>query len=186
MAMPIPIPQPAAPRYTVDDIASWPDDGNRYELLDGVLLVTPSPGLPHQLAATEIARLLAQTLEPFPAVRVCAPGVIVRRPDTELQPDVLVLELPVGAFRWERVRRHLLAVEVISRSTRVYDRDYKRPAYLTLGVEEVWRVDLDRRMVLVSRPGLAADQPVRDVLSWNPGGTGQTFAFDVAALLRGL
>lgn len=40
----MPIRQVTAPRYTVDEIESWPDDGDRYELLDGVLLVTPSPG----------------------------------------------------------------------------------------------------------------------------------------------
>ncbi len=76
MAMPIQSPGIAAPRYTVDEIESWPDDGNRYELLDGVLLVTPSPGPTHQLVATEIAHVLAGLLEPWPHLRVSAP----RRP----------------------------------------------------------------------------------------------------------
>ena len=64
--MSMPIRSIAAPRYTVDEIESWPDDGNRYELLDGVLLVTPSPNPTHQLVATEIARILSEFLEPWP------------------------------------------------------------------------------------------------------------------------
>src|SRR5947207_577039 len=83
----MPIPPIAAPRYTVDEIESWPDDGNRYELLDGVLLVTPSPSLTHQLVATEIARILGELVEPWPELRVSAPGAIIIRPKTELQPD---------------------------------------------------------------------------------------------------
>lgn len=38
----------AARRYTVDEVLAFPDDGNRYELVDGELLVTPAPSLPHQ------------------------------------------------------------------------------------------------------------------------------------------
>src|ERR1043166_1920304 len=183
MAMPIPI---AAPRYTVDEIESWPDDGNRYELLDGVLLVTPSPNLTHQLVATEIAGILLEFLAPWPELRVCAPGVIVVRPKTALQPDVLVLRRPAGRSKWEEVRQHLLAVEVMSRSTRVYDRDYKRPAYLALGVEEVWRVDPDEKVAYVSRAGSAPDQPCRDVLSWSPSGTDATLTLPLSRIFRGI
>lgn len=94
------IDQLSAPRYTVDEIDSWPD--NRYELLDGVLLVTPAPGPPHQLVATEIAHILAGLLEPWPSLRVAAPGVIVLRPRTQLIPDVLVFERPPcrDQLRW--------------------------------------------------------------------------------------
>ena len=44
-----------APRYTVDDLEQFPEDGNRYELLDGVLLVTPAPRQVHQIVASRLA-----------------------------------------------------------------------------------------------------------------------------------
>ncbi len=135
MAMPITIP-----RYIVDEIESWPDDGNRYEALDGVLLVTPSPEAPHQFVTTPIAVALARFVAEWPDIQVASPGVIMVRPKIELQPDFLVLRRPPGETRWEEVTEHPLAVEVQSPSTKIYDRDFKRPAYLSLGVKEVWRV----------------------------------------------
>ena len=50
MAMP-----DTARRYTVDEVLAFPDDGNRYELVDGELLVTPAPSMPHQLVLGELA-----------------------------------------------------------------------------------------------------------------------------------
>ena len=181
MAMPISIP-----RYTVDEIESWPEDGNRYELLDGVLLVTPSPGAPHQLVATRITVALAGFVTEWPDVNVASPGVIIVRPKVELQPDVLVFRKPRGETRWEKFTEHLLAVEVQSPSTKVYDRDYKRSAYLSLGVKEVWRVDLDREIVFVSKLGGAVDQPHAEMIRWEPPGLGRTFTLEVRHLFRDL
>lgn len=181
MAMPITIP-----RYTVDEIESWPDDGNRYELLDGVLLVTPSPGAPHQFVTTRIAGALLGFVTEWPDLQVASPGVIMVRPKIELQPDVLVLRRPPGEVRWDKFTEHLLAVEVQSPSTKIYDRDYKRPAYLSLGVKEVWRVDLDRELVFVSKPGGPFDQPHDGEIRWEPPGLGRTFTLSLSQIFRDL
>jgi Uma2 family endonuclease len=95
MAMPI-----SVPTYTVDDLDRFPDDGNRYELLDGVLLVTPSPGMPHQVATTRLAALLSNLLEPRPEILVASPGVIILPPKTQLEPVILVFRAPTGSHRW--------------------------------------------------------------------------------------
>ena len=50
---------PRSGEWTVDDLATLPDDGLQYELLDGVLLVSPAPRLPHQRAAGRLDVLLA-------------------------------------------------------------------------------------------------------------------------------
>ena len=181
MAMPI-----SVPTYTVDDLDRFPDDGNRYELLAGVLLVTPSPGMPHQVATLRLAALLTNLLQPWPEILVTSPGVIIHRPKTQLEPDILVFRSPKGGHRWEAVVDHFLAVGTLSPSTGVYDREFKRPAYLELGVHEVWRVDGDDRAILVSRPGEAHDRPYRDQLQWSPRGLGQTFVIDIEPLFRGL
>ena len=55
MAMPV-----SVHRFTVDEVDAIPDDGNRHELLDGVLLVTPAPGLPHQTVAMRLAVVLGR------------------------------------------------------------------------------------------------------------------------------
>lgn len=150
MAMPV-----SVPLYSVEDLEEFPDDGNRYELLDGVLIVTPAPNQAHQIiAARLIARLSAQFNDSAGA-RVVGPGVVPRPPRTQLEPDVLVYPArwPINS-PWTRITDHWLAVEIFSPSSKIYDRDFKRSAYFALGVHEVWLVDADERMIEVSRlPG---------------------------------
>jgi Uma2 family endonuclease len=57
MVMPLPVP-----RLTIDMLDDFPDDGTRYELLEGMLLVTPAPSFAHQLVATRLATTLTNAL----------------------------------------------------------------------------------------------------------------------------
>ncbi|MFN0181068.1 MAG: Uma2 family endonuclease [Gemmatimonadales bacterium] len=172
-------------RYTVDEIESWPDDGNRYELLDGFLLVTPGPASPHQVVATRIAAFLVQRLGGFPDLWVSAPGAIIRRPKTSLIPDVLVFRAAGPPPKWEQVREHLLAVEVESPSTKRYDKDFKGPAYVTLGVAEVWRVVTDDRAIWVS-DGAGEERCHRTPFYWAPPGLDRSFLVPLVDFFRGL
>jgi Uma2 family endonuclease len=161
MAMPLSIP-----RYTLDDLEAFPDDGQRYELLGGVLLVTPAPVPAHQVVGTRIAAALSAALAGADGLHVACPGAVYAPPDTGLEPDLLVFGARAGLPKsWLEVREWWLAVEVFSPSSRIYDRDFKRDAYLTLGVREVWLVDLEARTVFVSTPD-ARDVPVTDLLRW--------------------
>lgn len=181
MAMPITVPS-----YTVDDLDAFPDDGNRYEVLDGHLLVSPGPGLPHQVVTGRLMIRLGELLRPWPEILVTTPGTVLHRPLTRLEPDILVFGAPRGERTWDGVEHLLLAVETTSPSTRVYDRDFKRPAYLALGVAEVWRVDLDRACILVSRPGEPADQAHLDRVVWVPPGLGVSLVVEIPPLFEGL
>jgi Uma2 family endonuclease len=157
------------PLYTVDDLARFPQDGNRYELLDGVLLVTPAPAAVHQLVASRIQVRLATTLDQ--QAHVVGPGAIVRRPRTQLEPDVLVYPSRFSPRDdWPKITEHWLAVEVLSRASRVYDREFKRDAYVALGVREVWLVDWRARLVEMSQaPGDL--RMARDAIQWlSPAG----------------
>jgi Uma2 family endonuclease len=180
MAMPAALRQ-----FTVDELDAFPDDGNRYELLHGVLLVTPQAGLSHQTVATMLAGTLVPFLRDEPGVQVWAPGVIQIRPSIHLEPDILVGRMPAKVARWEAVRDHWLAVEVSGTGSRVYDRDYKRDGYLEVGVAEVWLVDLDLERVFVSRPGSVKDVPHETDLTWRSP-AGRELRLDVAALFRGV
>ena len=178
MAMPV-----SVRRFTVDEVDAFPHDGNRYEVLDGVLLVTPAPGLPHQTVAMRIAARLSALLEPEPDAWIWGPGVLVFRPFVKLEPDILVGRRPAGKPRWENVQEHWLAVEVSGVGSRIYDRDYKRDGYLDLGVHEVWLVDLGAKTVFVSRRGGPKDVPCDHDLVWRSPG-GRVLEIDVAALFR--
>ncbi|MDB4889971.1 MAG: hypothetical protein JWL61_1826 [Gemmatimonadetes bacterium] len=114
------------PLYTVDDLDHFPDDGNRYELLDGVLLVTP----------------LASQL-------------------------------------------HQVIVEIFSPSSKIYDRDFKRGAYLTLGVRKVWLVDADEREIQVSRAD-GVVETLRDRLRWTVPETDRDVVIELDELFNGL
>lgn len=156
----------AIPRYTIEDLESFPDDGNRYELLDGILLVTPGAGRPHQIIANRIQYRLTQALELTGHAFVAGPGVVVRAPRTQLQPDILVTSSRFDPnIEWDKISEHWLAVEVLSRSSRVYDREFKRDAYFVLGVKQVWLVDRRARTIEVSvAPG--PQEIVQDTIRW--------------------
>jgi len=156
----------SVPLYTVDDLQRFPDDGNRYELLDGVLLVTPQAAAVHQIVASRIQTELAAALQKPGLAHVVGPGAVVRRPRTQLQPDILVYPARFSPKTdWRKITEHWLAVEVLSRSSRVYDREFKRDAYFALGLERVWLVDWRDRSVEVCT-GKGRSRVVRDRIRW--------------------
>jgi Uma2 family endonuclease len=78
-----------------------------------------------------------------------------------------------------------LAAEVFSRSSKVYDRDFKRDAYLSLGVGEVWLVDLDERAIFVSR-GPERDVRHTDRVVWHPAEMRERLEIELGAIFRGI
>jgi len=181
MAMAISLPQ-----YTVDDLDKFPDDGTRYELLDGLLLVTPAPAAVHQLVASRIQLELSNALMKTGHAHVAGPGVVVRKPKTQLQPDVLVYSAEYAPTTdWPKIHDHWLAVEVLSRSSRVYDREYKRDAYFRLGVQQVWLVDWRERLIEVCR-AIGKSRRVRDAIRWRVAQTGVTVVVDLAEVFAGI
>jgi Uma2 family endonuclease len=140
-------PLPARP-LTVADLEAFPDDGHRYELLDGVLVVTPAPGFSHQMVVMQLSRRLDETapaeLAVLPAPFAIHPDAADGRPEseqsTELQPDVLVADL-AGFTAKDLPGAPLLAVEVLSPSTQLFDRNLKKAAYERMGAANFWLVD---------------------------------------------
>ncbi len=134
-----------ATEWTVDDLDQLPDDGLRYELLDGILLVSPAPTRRHQRATLQLG-LLLQAACPSDFEVLVAP--LDWRPDrtTSLQPDVLVLgnrDLTSPA-----AESMILAVEVLSPSSRRKDAIYKRSKYEDEGVASYWVVDPEEPSIL--------------------------------------
>jgi Uma2 family endonuclease len=176
----------SVPRYTVDDLERFPNDGNRYELLDGVLLVTPAPSVSHQVVANRLQYRLTAAAEQPGLAHVVGPGAITAPPSTQLQPDILVYPARYRLdIKWQDVTEHWLAVEVLSSSSRMYDREFKRDAYFALGVVEVWLVDLRDRSVEVCRrrgPG----EIVRDFLQWRLPESDRSVTLDLREVFEGL
>ena len=127
--------------WTVADLEHLPDDGNRYELLDGELLVSPAPTRRHQAVAFEVGKLLDAACPQGLAVLV-AP--LDWQPDgrTSFQPDVLVIRNENMNAR-NVTDSLILAVEVLSPSTRRVDLLKKRVKYESAKVPSYWVVDPD-------------------------------------------
>jgi Uma2 family endonuclease len=133
--------------FTVDDLDEMPDDGRRYELVDGVLLVSPAPRWEHQLCGTRLARFLDEACPSNYAVLL---PVDVRRGDrTSVQPDVSVVRAAdlVRGERFDAVPA--MAVEIVSPSSVGMDRLLKRDVYARLGVAHYWIVDLEEPSVTI-------------------------------------
>ena len=132
-------PMPVSGDWTVDDLDQLPDDGLRYELVDGVLLVSPSPLARHQVA---LSALLVQLGNAAPAhLRVLpAPLDITFSRTRLLQPDIVVLHQ--DQLTGPKVHGiPLLAVEVLSPSTRATDLTLKRHVFEEAGVPSYWLLD---------------------------------------------
>jgi Uma2 family endonuclease len=166
----------AAPTYyTADMVRALPDDGQRYELVHGELLVTPAPRAWHQ----EIVARLFEQLRAF--VRDRAIGHVLMSPadiswadDTLVQPDVFVVDLAEArTLDWTRMKTLLLAVEVLSPSTARADRFTKRRLYQEVGVRTYWIVDPERRCVEVWTPDATFPVVKWDAVTWQPLGAAE-------------
>jgi len=156
-------------KWTRADLLRLPDDGNRYEVLDGQLFVTPQASVPHQWIAYELVKAILPYVELHRLGWVPAPGATIFD-DNELQPDVMVIPMTSENLpkKWEKLPRALLVIEILSPTTRRRDLDLKRRAYLRLGIPEYWVVDRFDRRVLVWRPS-ADEAAVRtDTVTWRP------------------
>jgi Uma2 family endonuclease len=131
--------------WTVADLADLPDDGLQYELADGVLLVSPAPRSRHQVVVGELHLLLRATCPPELQVFL-APLDYQPTNRRSFQPDLLVVRrTDVGELNI--VAPLLLAVEVLSPSTRSKDLLLKRGMYEQSGVASYWIVDPDEPSV---------------------------------------
>ncbi|MEV0200158.1 Uma2 family endonuclease [Nonomuraea sp. NPDC050691] len=134
---------PGVPPFTVDDLLKFPDDGNRYELFNGSLLVSPAPTPLHQRVTGRICTILEAAapleLELLQAVNLRVSDVDLWIPDVVVVPAAATESVGL-MFSSCDIR---LAVEVVSPSSRAQDRSLKAGAYAAAGIPVYWRVEMD-------------------------------------------
>jgi Uma2 family endonuclease len=176
----------AATDWTAERVRALPDDGRRYEVVDGELLVTPAPSWTHQLAVGAFYRALwTYTAAAGVGDAIISPADVELDPGTLVQPDVFVVPR-IGGRRigdWRDIEgRLLLAVEVLSPSSARADRHLKRRRYQRAGVPEYWIVDIDARLVERWRPTDERPEVLAEQLEWRPSGVAEPLVIDLPAL----
>ena len=157
--------------WTYEDYARLPDDGNRYEVIDGEVCVTPSPGLPHQRVAAELFIMLRQYVNEHGLGEMLWDVDLLFAKGQFLRPDMLFVPAEAAAGLSDRgvEVKPGLVVEVLSGHSKRYDRVMKPPRYRDFDVSEYWVVDPVARAI--ERYRLAASvvpEICRDALSWQP------------------
>lgn len=125
---------------TYDEVRQFPDDGYRYELVDGELLVTPAPNTAHQRAVTQLTVLIAQAV-PEELETLVGPVDWYVRATTYFEPDLVVVRRDAAADGQRLLDPPVLVVEVLSPSTRYRDVGLKLRAYEDAGLGWYWVVD---------------------------------------------
>jgi Uma2 family endonuclease len=146
------IPGPRQGSWTYDDYAALPDDGQRYEIVNGVLLMTPAPTPNHQSISVRLSHYLFVHIELAGLGRVFTGPIDVELgPKNVFQPDVVVL---LNAHLNKVAAKKIvgapdLVVEITSPSTAVVDRVTKYEIYARTGIPEYWIVKPTNRTIEV-------------------------------------
>ena len=159
--------------------------GDRWELVNGQVLVTPSPHWMHQRIVGRLFELLAAYVRAGEIGEALVSPLDVRlEPGLVLQPDILVI--PTGELRRrsDRIRRLLLAVETLSASSARHDRVTKRPAYQRHHVPEYWIVDDMSRTIERWTPDAERPELLAERIEWRPAGAVEPFVLDLVAFFR--
>jgi Uma2 family endonuclease len=173
--------------WTRAEVLAIPDDGNRYELVDGELLVSPSPRGPHQRGLLELILLV------HPYVRAhrlgyttFAPADLDLQSGQLLQPDLFVGAMVGGRepVEWADFAIPILIAEILSPSTARYDRITKRRRYQRSGVGTYWVVDLDARLVEVWTPDDEKPTIADQSLAWQPDAAIEPLVIELPAYFR--
>ena len=157
-------------RWSPSDVALLPDDGNRYECIDGALLVTPAPGSVHQQLVVRLFTRFSEHCGNSTLLRaLISPADIQLVPETTVQPDVFVYYRPDGGIAgdWKRIKTLAVAVEILSPGSARHDRVAKRQFYQRTGVDEYWIVDPDARVVERWRPADRQPEVCASTLTWS-------------------
>jgi Uma2 family endonuclease len=173
--------------WTAAEVRALPDDGKRYECIDGQLLVTPAPRYAHQAVVKE----LLFALQPFVTAQslgaLCiSPADVEIEPSTIVQPDLFVARASHGSVirNWTDISDLLLAIEVLSPGTARYDRGLKRRFYQRNGVDEYWIVDLDSQLVERWQAKDERPEVLVDEVRWAPANSTEPLRIDLAALFE--
>ena len=159
-----------AKRWTREEVLELPDDGKRYELLDGELLVTPSPAFVHQRAVMALYDRVSRYVNEHRVGWACqSPADLDLRTGQLLQPDLFVVPAWQSQPQaWSEVGIPLLVAEVLSPSTAPNDRKLKRRRYQRSGVGEYWIVDTDARLIERWRPNDERPEILLEQIEWQP------------------
>lgn len=172
--------------YTAEEVIAFPYDGRRYEVVHGELLVTPSPRVRHELIVARLIQALANYLDRVPVGTVLGSrGDIVFGTHTKVEPDVFVVPpREIATLDWKQIRHLLLVAEVLSPSSRRFDRFTKRVEFQRQGIPRYWVVDPGAHQVEEWTPAAAVPVVRRDRLTWHPEGAGEAFELELAWLFR--
>ena len=133
-------------RLTYEDYCLIPDDGNRYELLEGQLRVTPAPGLEHQHVSKRLFAILLRYFEDGGRGHAFyAPVDVILAEDDVVQPDLVVVLAPAQMSGRGIEGAPAILVEIISPGRAHYDRTVKAQRYAARGVPRYWIVDPEAR-----------------------------------------
>lgn len=177
----------ASPPWSGAAVRAMPEDGRRYELVGGELVVTPAPAWIHQcVAAALFHRIHAYLTVARVGLILWSPADIALGEDEVLQPDLFVTPLDAQApiRSWTDITRLLLAVEIVSPSSARYDRQLKRLRYQRAGTPEYWIVDPDARLVERWRPEDTRPEILGDTLTWQPDSGKVALEIDLPLLFR--
>jgi Uma2 family endonuclease len=125
--------------WTERDLEALPEDGHRYEILDGNLIVTPPAGFEHQNISMNLALILNRA---SPAGWKVLAELGIRLPGGNLIPDLVALKPgAVPSPDWHDADHVALVVEIASKSTETNDRGNKPIVYAKAGIPAYWRID---------------------------------------------
>ncbi len=147
---------------TRHDYEEMPPGPPYYQVIEGDLVMSPSPNIFHQAIAGRIYALLLQFLEKRPLGEVfIAPLDVFLSEINVYQPDVIFISNQRRSILTERGLEGApdLAVEVLSPSTARFDKGSKRKVYARTGVKELWLVDAEARLIHVYQLTKDAETP---------------------------
>ncbi|MGH7580599.1 MAG: Uma2 family endonuclease [Gemmatimonadales bacterium] len=172
--------------YTADMVRALPDDGNRYEVVYGELLVTPAPRPWHEVVQRRLVTALDLYLRVHPVGEVLGSRADISwASDVLVSPDVFVVAMEQArTLDWSRMRDLLLVAEVLSPSSARHDRFIKRRRYQEAGIPLYWIVEGDERRVEVWTPADSFPAFEEERLLWQPEGAAEPFAMTLEELFR--
>jgi Uma2 family endonuclease len=144
----------ASVKFTYDDFLTFPEDGQRHEIIDGEHYVTPSPNTKHQRVSGTLHVSLANYLAPHPRGEVfAAPFDVIFSELDVVEPDLIYISRERSSILTDAHVRGApdLVVEILSPGTRKTDEVTKRKRYERFGVLEYWVVDPELETIKVYR-----------------------------------